>query len=146
MPVYPGARQVMATVQSYRLPMSIGWNVLYLASVLAREDVAGTGIGVWDRMRTSCRFLPEWNAKEGAIARQAVKPAQDALDSALRQTQQFDQNVINGSITVHDPTTGTQSEIPIGVSPYYFGDGNGHFYSSYDPVPRSGFHTVQPQH
>lgn len=138
--------QVITTVQSYRLPMSIGWNVLYLASMLAREDLAGTGIAVWNKMRTSIRFLPEWNAKESAIAGQATRPAQAALDSALRQTQQFDENVINGSITVHDPTTGAQSEIPIGVSPYYFADGNGHYYSSYDPVPRLGFHGVQAQH
>lgn len=138
--------QVMTTVQSYRLPMSVGWNVLYLASVLSREDLAGTGIAVWDHMRTSIRFLPEWNARESAIAREAIKPAQAALDSALRQTQQFDQNVINGEITVHDPTTGTRSEIPIGVDPYYFADGQGHFYNSYDPVPRPGYHAVQPRH
>ena len=138
--------QVMATVQSYRLPMSTGWNVLYLASVLARENLGGSGIAVWNQMRNSFRFLPEWNARETAIARQAIKPAQAALDSALHQTQQFDQNVINGSITVHDPATGTQSEIPIGVDPYYFADGQGHFYSSYDPVPKLGFHAVQPRH
>ncbi len=137
--------QVMTTVQSYRLPMSIGWNVLYLASFLARQDEADTALAVWNRMRGSIRFLPEWNAHESAIAAQSTRSAQASLDAVLRQTQQFDQNVIKGTITVHDPTTGTQTEVPIGVSPYYFVDGNGHFYSSYNPVPRAGFHGVQPK-
>jgi hypothetical protein len=138
--------RVMTTVQSYRLPMgTIGWNVLYLASVLVRHDLADTGIAVWDRMRGTIQFLPEWNARESAIAREATKSAQRALDNALREAQAFDQNVINGSITVNDPTTGTQSEIPIGVAPYYFSDGNGHYYSSYNPTPRLGFHSVTPE-
>ena len=78
------------------------------------------------------------------IAREAIKPAQRALDATLRQGQSFDEHVINGLITVNDPATGTQSEIPMGVEPYYFADGLGHFYSSYDPTPKAGFHTVQP--
>ena len=140
------AGRVMTTVQSYRLPTgTIGWNVLYLASMLVRQDLADTGIAVWDRMRSSSQFLPEWNARESVIAREATKPAQRALDGALHEAQVFDQYVINGSITVNDPTTGTQSEIPIGAAPYYFSDGNGHYYSSYDPAPRHGFHTVTPK-
>lgn len=95
-------------------------------------------------MRTSVQFTPEWNARESMIAREAIKPAQRALDATLRQGQSFDEHVINGLITVNDPATGTQSEIPMGVEPYYFADGLGHFYSSYDPTPKAGFHTVQP--
>ena len=42
-----------------------------------------------------------------------------------------------------DPTTGTRSEIKLGIDPKYFTDGLGHFYNSYDPTPRSGFHPVK---
>jgi len=137
--------QVIVSLQWYRLPMgTVGWNVLYLASFLAREDLASVGLSVWDTMRTSVHFTPEWNARESAIAREAVKPAMRGLDATLRQAQSFDEHVINGLVTVNDPTTGRQSQIPMGVEPYYFADGLGHFYSSYNPAPRPGFHTVQP--
>jgi len=138
--------RVMVTLQSYRLPMSIGWNVVYLASFLAREDVADTGLAVWDEMRGTIQILPEWNARESRIAAAATRPAQDALDATLRQAQDFDQQVINGRITVKDPTLGTQTEISIGVAPFYFSDGQGHFYCSYNPTPRIGFHAVQTVH
>jgi hypothetical protein len=43
--------RVMVSVQSYPLPMrTVSWNVLYLASVLAREDLADTGMAVWDKI------------------------------------------------------------------------------------------------
>lgn len=135
--------RVMASVQSVRLPMSVGWNVVYEASFIAREDRAAAALAVWDKMRTSFSFEPAWNAKESQIAAAATQPARDALDQTLRQTQEFDQHVINGTITVHDPTTGTRSEIKMGIDPYYFTDGLGHFYNSYDPTPRSGFHPVK---
>jgi hypothetical protein len=136
--------RVMVTVQSYHVPMSVGWNILYLACLLAREDRAPTGVAAWDKMRTTFSFEPAWNARESQIAAGAVRPAMDALNVTLKQAQDFDQHVINGNVTVNDPTTGTQSEIKMGVSPFYFADGLGHFYNSYDPTPRSGFHTVNP--
>jgi len=137
--------QVMISLQSYRLPMrTVGWNVLYLASFLARQDLADLAISVWNKMRTSFEFTPEWNARESMIAREAVKPAMQALDATLRQAQSFDEHIINGLITVNDPTTGTQSQIPMGVEPYYFADGLGHFYSSYNPNPKAHFHAVKP--
>lgn len=140
------AGQVMVTLQSYHVPMSIGWNVLYLACLLAREDRAATGVAVWDKMRNTCAFDSAWNARASQIAAAATPQARDSLDNALRQTQAFDQNVINGTVTVNDPTTGTRSEISIGAEPFYFADGQGHFYNSYDPTPRTGFHAVNPVH
>ena len=134
--------RVMVSVQSVRLPMSVGWNVVYEASFLAREDRAATWLAAWDKMRTTFAFEPAWNARESQIAAAATGPARAALDRTLKQTQEFDQHVINGNITVHDPTTGAESEIKMGVDPYYFSDGRGHFYNSYDPSPRSGFHAV----
>jgi hypothetical protein len=135
--------QVMVTLQSYRLPNSTGWNVVYLASFLAREDGADTGLAVWNEMRTSIKILPEWNAKESRIAAAATRPAQDALDATLRQAQEFDQRVITGQITVNDPTVGSRSETNMGAAPFYFSDGQGHFYCSYNPTPRPGFHSVE---
>ncbi len=140
----PYVGRVMVSVQSVKLPMSVGWNVLYEASFIARQDHAALGLAVWDRMRNSFSFLPAWNARESRIAAAATQPAREALDRTLRQTEEFDQQVINGNITVHDPTTGTRSEIKMGIDPYYFTDGSGHFYNSYDPSPRSGFHAVNP--
>jgi hypothetical protein len=137
--------QVTVTLQAYRLPLSTGWNVLYLTSILARKDAVETGFAALEKMCSTFRFLPEWSASQGAIARQATRPAQQALDSVLHQTQVFDQNVISGTITVNDPTTGSRSDVSFGAEPYYFSDGVGHFYRSYDPTPRSGFHAVQPQ-
>jgi hypothetical protein len=138
------AGRVMVTVQSYRVPGSIGWDILYLACLMAREDRAATGVSVWDKMRNSFAFDSTWNARESQIAAAATRPAKDSLDSVLRQTQAFDQNVINGTVTVNDPTTGTRSEINIGAEPFYFADGLGHFYNSYNPTPRNGFHSVNP--
>ena len=138
--------RVMVSVQSVKLPMSVGWNILYEASFITRQDRADQGLAVWNRMRNSFTFLPAWNAREGQIAAAATQPARDALDRTLRQTQEFDQHVINGNITVHDPTTGARSEIKMGIDPYYFSDGLGHFYNSYDPIPRSRFHVVNSVH
>ena len=134
--------RVMVTVQAYRLPTSIGWNIIYLASVLARRDRAATAFAVFDKMRTSFAFDSNWSAREALIARQATRPAMDAFNATMKQAQDFDQHVINGNVTVHDPNTGVQSEIKMGVAPFYFADGLGHFYNSYNPSPRSGFHTV----
>ena len=89
-------------------------------------------------------FDSNWNARESQIAAAATAPARQALDATLRQTQAFDENVINGQVTVNDPTTGTRSQINIGAEPFYFADGLGHFYNSYDPTPRSGYHAVNP--
>jgi hypothetical protein len=136
--------RVMVTVQSYSLPTSVGWNIVYLASVLARQDRAATAFSVFDKMRNSFSFDSAWNTREALIARQATRPAMDALNATLKQSQDFDQHVINGNVTVHDPTTGAQSEIKMGVAPFYFADGLGHYYNSYNPSPRSGFHTVNP--
>ena len=136
--------RVMVTVQSYRVVMSMSWNILYLACLLARGDRAATGVSVWDKMRNAFAFDSTWNARESQIAAAATQPARNSLDNVLRQTQAFDQNVINGNVTVRDPTTGTRSEINIGAQPFYFSDGLGHFYNSYNPTPRSGFHAVNP--
>jgi hypothetical protein len=139
--------RVMATVQAYRVPMSgISWSVVYLASILAREDQADLALSVWNKMRETVQFQPEWSARQRIISAEAIKPAQHALDAALHQAQLFDEQVINGNITVNDATTGTQSQIKLGVEPFYFSDNSGHFYSSYNPTPRLGFHPVQPAH
>ena len=133
--------QVMTSVQSYPLPMgTIAWNVLYLASVLSRADQASMGVAVWDRMRQSFAFLPAWSARESQIAAQAVKPAEEQLQATLGQARTFDREVLNGNTLVEDPRTGAREEVPIGVAPYYFTDGAGHSYNSYDPVARPGFH------
>lgn len=59
------AGQVMVSLQSYRLPMgTIGWNVLYLACFFAREDLTDLTLSVWNTMRTSFQFTPEWNARK----------------------------------------------------------------------------------
>jgi hypothetical protein len=136
--------KVMDTVQAYRVPGSVSWDILYLACFLAREDRAATGAAVWDKMRTSAAFDPAWLASQSQVAGAATRPAMQSLDATLRQSQAFDQNVINGTITVNDPTTGARSDINIGAQPFYFSDGLGHFYNSYDPTPRSGFHSVNP--
>jgi hypothetical protein len=136
--------RVMDTVQSYRVVNSVSWDILYLACLMAREDRANTGVAVWDKMRTTIAFDSNWNARESQIAAAATAPARQALDNTLRQTQAFDENVINGQVTVNDPTTGTRSQINIGAEPFYFADGLGHFYNSYDPAPRSGYHAVNP--
>jgi hypothetical protein len=115
-----------------------------LASVLARQDSAATGFAAFDKMRTSFAFDSAWNAREALIARQATRPAMDALNTTLRQAQDFDKHVINGIMTVNDPTTGTKWDVKMGAAPFYFADGLGHFYNSYDPTPRSGYHTVNP--
>jgi hypothetical protein len=139
--------RVMATVQVYRVPMSgIDWSVPYLASFLAREDQADIALSAWDKMRETVQFLPEWSARQRSISAEAIKPAQHALDAALHQAQLFDEQIINGNITVNDPTLGTQSQIRIGVEPFYFSDNLGHVYTSYNPAPRLGFHSVQPVH
>jgi hypothetical protein len=135
--------RVMVTVQSYRVAWSTGWDILYLACLLAREDLSAMGVAVFDKMRNGFAFSSAWNAKEAGIARAAIKPTMDSLDNTLRLTQEFDQNVINGTITVKDPTTGTRSDINIGAEPFYFSDGS-RFYNSYDPTPRPGFHAVNP--
>jgi hypothetical protein len=122
----------------------VSWDILYLACFLAREDRAATGAAVWDKMRTSAAFDPAWLASQSQVAGAATRPAMQSLDATLRQSQAFDQNVINGTITVNDPTTGARSDINIGAQPFYFSDGLGHFYNSYDPTPRSGFHSVNP--
>ena len=44
--------RAMVSVQSVRLPMSVGWNVVYEASFIAREDRAAAALAVWDKMRT----------------------------------------------------------------------------------------------
>ncbi len=49
----------MVTVQAYRLPMSVGWNVLYLACLLARVDRVPTAVAVWNKMRLSLRTCLE---------------------------------------------------------------------------------------
>ena len=136
--------RVMVTVQSYRVAWSTSWDILYLACELAREDLSATGVAVFDKMRNGFAFDSNWNAKEAGIARAAIKPSMVSLDNTLKLTQDFDQNVINGTITVHDPTTGTRSDINIGAEPFYFSNGQGRFYNSYDPTPRSGFHAVNP--
>jgi len=138
--------RVMDTVQSYHVVNSMSWNIIYLACLLAREDRAATGVAVFDRMRTTSIFEPAWNARESQIAAAATAPARAALDNTLRQSEAFDQNVINGEVTVADPMTGARSGINIGAAPFYFADGAGHFYNSYDPTPRPGFHTVNPVH
>ena len=134
--------RVMVSVQAYRLPTSIGWNIVYLASVLARQDRAATGFAVFDKMRTGFAFDSAWNAQEALIARQATRPAIDALNTTLKQAQDFDTHVINGNVTVKDPTTGTKWDVKMGAAPFYFTDGLGHFYNSYNPTPRSGYHAV----
>ena len=134
--------RVMVSVQSYRLPTSIGWNIVYLASVLARQDRAAKGFDVFDRMRNSFAFDSAWNAREALIARQATRPAWDALNATLGQAQDFDKHVINGLVTANDPATGRKWDIGMGAAPFYFTDGAGHFYNSYDPTPRGGYHAV----
>jgi hypothetical protein len=136
--------RVMVTVQSYRVAWSTSWDILYLAGMLAREDRSATGVSVFDKMRNGFAFDSAWNAKESRLARAAIQPAKEYLDNTLKLTQAFDQNVINGTITVKDPTTGTRSETSIGAEPFYFSDGQGRYYNSYDPTPRSGFHAVSP--
>ncbi len=136
--------RVTVSHQSYRIVNTIGWDVLYLACLLARDDQSAAGVAVWHKMRSSFRFDSNWNAQQGRVATAATRPAQAALDATLRQSQAFDQHVINGEITVSDPTTGARSDIRMGAEPYYFSDGLGHFYNSYDPAPRSGFHSVNP--
>jgi hypothetical protein len=139
--------RVMATVQASRVPMSgISWSVVYLASFLARQDQADLALSVWNEMRETVQFQSEWSARQRMISAEAIKPAQHALDAALHQAQLFDEQIINGNITVNDPTTGTQSQIKMGVEPFYFSDNLGHFYGSYNPTPRLGFHPVQPAH
>jgi len=135
--------RVMASVQAVQLPMgSVGWNIVYLACLLARQDRAHLGVGVWEKMRTSFSFDSNWNAREAVIARQATRPAMDALDATLKQSQDFDKHVINSTVTVNDPTTGSKWDVQMGAAPFYFTDGVGHFYNSYNPTPKSGFHTV----
>ena len=136
------AGRVQVSVQSYRLPTSIGWNILYLASVLTRQDRASAGFEVFDKMRNSFAFDSNWSAREALIARQATRPALDALNATLAQAQDFDKHVINGLVTVNDPTTGRKWDVSMGAAPFYFSDGQGHFYNSYDPTPRNGYHTV----
>lgn len=137
--------RVIASVQSYRLPnMSVGWNIVYLASVLALQNRAGAGFAVFDKMRGSFAFDSNWNARQAMMARRATQPSVDALNATLRQAQDFDQHVINGLVTVDDSTTGVRSDINIGVAPFYFKDGMGHSYNSYDPTPRPGYHGVNP--
>ena len=143
-----GARftgQVMTTVQSYPLPMgTVAWNIVYLASELSREDRAAQGVAAWNAMRKSFTFLPAWNAHESQIAAEAVKPAERQLQATLNQAQTFDREILNGNVLVEDPSTGAHSEISMGVAPYYFSDGAGHYYNSYDPMARPGFHAVKP--
>ena len=122
--------------------MSVGWNIVYLAAALARQDRAATGFAVFDKMRSSFAFDSAWNAQEALIARRATRPGLDALNATLRQAQDFDTHVINGNVTVKDPTTGAKWDVKMGVAPFYFTDGIGHFYNSYDPTPRSGYHGV----
>src|SRR5579863_4682806 len=81
--VYAG--RVMVTVQAYQLPISVGWNIVYLASVLARQERAAVAFSVFDKMRTGFAFEPAWSAQEAQIARQATRPAMEALNSTLRQ-------------------------------------------------------------
>lgn len=138
----PYTGRVMVSVQAYRLPTSIGWNILYLASVLARQDHAAMGFDVFDKMRNSFAFDSNWTTREALIARQATRPAMDALNATLGQAQDFDKHVINGLVTVKDPTTGTKWDVRMGAAPFYFADGQGHFYNSYDPTPRGGYHAV----
>ena len=134
--------RVIVSVEAYRLPTSIGWNILYLASGLARQDRAAAAFGILDTMRSSFAFDPAWNAREAVIARQATRPAMDALNATLGQAQDFDKHVINGLVTVNDPATGRKWDVGRGAAPFYFTDGQGHFYNSYDPTPRGGYHTV----
>jgi hypothetical protein len=135
--------QVMTTVQAVRIYTMTGWNVIYLASVLSREDRAAEGIAAWNAMRGSFAFLPAWNAQESRIAGEAVRPAMEGLQQTMRQAENFDHDVLNGNVTVEDPTSGTRSDISMGAAPFYFADGTGRTYNSYDPTPRQGFHSLK---
>lgn len=138
----PFQGQVMTTVQAARIVMMTSWNVIYLASVLAREDRAGQGIAAWNAMRQSFAFLPEWNAQESRIAGESTRPAMEGLEATMRQAATFDHEVLNGSATMQDPGTGARMDVPLGAAPFYFADGLGHTYNSYDPNPRPGFHAL----
>jgi PDZ domain-containing protein len=136
--------RVLTSIRSTPLPLSVGWSVVYLASFLARDDHASLAQAVWNEMRNSFAFDSAWNAQESRIAAGATEPALREWNSSMDLARQFDQHVINGEVTVQDPTTGTQSNIPIGTQPYYSADGLGHFYNSFKPNPPVGFHRVQP--
>ena len=138
------AGRVIVSVQAYRLPTSVGWNIVYLGSVLARQDRAPTAFAVFDKMRNSFAFDSAWSAQQALIARQATRPAMDALNATLQQAQDFDKHVINGLVTLNDPATGSKWDVKMGAAPFYFSDGVGHFYNSYDPNPRPGYHTANP--
>jgi hypothetical protein len=134
---------VLTSIRSTPLPLSIGWSVVYLASFLAREDHAPLAVAVWNEMRNSFTFESAWSAQESQIAAGATQPAIREWNSSLDLAQQFDQHVINGEVTVQDPTTGMRSDIPMGAQSYYYADGLGHFYNSSDPNPPVGFHRIQ---
>jgi len=136
--------RVAATVQSYRLPMSIGWNVIFLECVLARQDRASIGFAVWDKLQTSWAFDSNWSSRQAITARQATRGSLDALNRTLQQAQDFDKHVINSTVTVSDPATGAKWDVGMGANPFYFTDGAGHFYNSYDPTPKPGYHATNP--
>jgi PDZ domain len=136
--------RVAATVQSYRLPMSMGWNVTFLEGMLARKDRASIGFAVWDKLRTSWAFDSYWSTRQALMARQATRGSLEALNNTLQQAQDFDKHVINSTVTVSDPATGAKWDVGMGASPFYFTDGAGHFYNSYDPTPKPGYHATNP--
>jgi hypothetical protein len=141
----PHVGAVLTSIRTTRFPGKIGWSVVYLASFLARQDRAALAETVWNTMRNSFAIDPAWNARESRIAAGAIQPTIREWNANLDLARQFDQHVINGEVTVLDPTTGTRSDIPIGSEPYYYSDGNGHFYNSYSADPAPGFHAVQQQ-
>ena len=136
--------RVAATVQSYRLPTSMGWNVIFLECVLARQDRASIGFAVWDKLQTSWAFDPNWSARQAIMARQATRGPLDDLNRTLQQAQDFDKHVINSTVTVSDPATGAKWDVSMGANPFYFTDGAGHFYNSYNPTPKPGYHAADP--
>jgi hypothetical protein len=136
--------RVAATVQSYRLPMSMGWNVIFLECVLARQDRTSIGFAVWDKLQTSWAFDSNWSARQAITARQATRGSLDDLNRTLQQAQDFDKHVINSTVTVSDPATGAKWDVSMGADPFYFTDGAGHFYNSYNPTPKPGYHATNP--
>ncbi|HET7216014.1 MAG TPA: PDZ domain-containing protein [Terriglobia bacterium] len=136
--------RVAATVQNYRLPMSMGWNVTFLEGMLARKDRAPIGFAVWDKLRTSWAFDSNWSTRQALAARQATRGSLAALNQTLQQAQDFDKHVINSTVTVRDPATGAKWDVGMGAAPFYFTDGTGHFYNSYDPTPKPGYYAGTP--
>jgi hypothetical protein len=134
---------VQASIHAARTPTGVAWQVVGLASFLAREDHAPLARAMWNEMRDSFAVDSAWNALESQIAAGAIRPTIRQWNASLDLARRFDQHVIRGEVTVWDPTIGTQSDIPMGTGPYYYSDGLGHFLPSYSPTPPPGFQRVQ---